>query len=222
MNTSKRTLAILIVIFLIILGVPSFYWLTHNRQDVSLPDATATTPVSHTANTLHVPAPIFSITADKGVTRKVFTSQTTSSKISFSESGQASRNPIYNISLNGKVIGNFAGTIKDNPVFSPNSAYLSFGSYTACGAGCGDFKITLVDLNNSKIISIKPPFASSNGVNPVIDSYVWNDKDSIDVTAYEVVIDETNEYGFSRTSSKEIWKYDLSKGSYSFVKVIPE
>lgn len=173
---------------------------------------------------ISIPAAIFVSTADRGALITPYKNPRTGAIVSFSESAEQSRNPVYDIEVNGKMIGNLTGYLRDNPLFSPNSSYFSFASYSVCGANCGSFSIKVIDLANKKITNIKSPYPDLPTLtgNGVIDSYKWDaDSTGVMVIAYKAE-EASNSYGYVRTTPKEVWHYDLKSDTYSKVKDLPE
>lgn len=121
------------------------------------------------------------------------------------------------------------------PLVSPAKTY-SASLYVdqSTGAGHVDYNLEVTKVNSSNgTIFVKTPPISTPGYNngsgttdiDVISSYAWNDDTSLNITSYvvyEVWNDAAKTFSYNRVSPVEVWQYDLSSGTYTFVKDLPE
>lgn len=228
---NKKSLAGLIVIVLLIIIVYIYAKETGKTGiDVSTNTPTSTSASDSTTKPIktedtdkpqtYIPVSVTGDTGNTNVAKETYKSPITNTTVSFTDLKIGSRNPSYSVMLDGKAIGEVGGYFSSVPKFSPTNAYLSFQVSSVCGANCAHSNLYLVNFASGKLFTIKPP-AISGGDFQLIDFYIWSTNGSgLDVTAYSASADDT--HGFYRTSTKQVWHYDISTGAYSLVSVIPD
>ncbi len=71
------------------------------------------------------------------------------------------------------------------------------------------------------MMEINSPHKESN---EVIESYSWHG-DALDIVSYRVTPEYTEQPAkltYYRTSSKELWRYDLTTKQYTLLETLPE
>ena len=114
---------------------------------------------------------------------------------------------------------------------SPGKIYSATLYVDQSGATNVDYDLDIVKLNgSSSTIYVKTPPISTPGykdgagatVIDVISSYDWNDDNSLDITSYVVYVGGDDTSPYHRVSPVEVWRYNLSSGTYAFIKDLPE
>ena len=218
------TKKILIAVIIVAIAIAGYY--IYKNTSKSVPE-----PVS--TETIRVPLDLSkpSETKQLGTSKTLlFTSGTAA--ISFEGSIAQARNPGSNVYLNNIKIGEVEGWGIVMGSFSSDNKYFAFKTVSICGAGCEDYNLHLIDLDNKVMLNVFPPrkeadFGGDTSnyqdeiVRPFIESYEWNQPDLLNVVTYFIGQDKENAKTY-RVSHKEEWSYNLNSKTYTFIQALPE
>lgn len=229
---NKKIIIGIAVIVVVVIGVGVFWELRPSGLN-STPQITNSLQASSTnssaSTTIRVPIDFFSTSVPLS-NLPMYTNTSTGAVISFNNFAPQAHYATEDIYLNGKDIGQIAGSLMVPFGFSPDNHYFVFR--TEQSGGCCDerFTIHVVGLSNatSSDISIVSPRQEGDwkqdGVNyptvpsTYIEPYKWNGG-TLQVIFYYIAGSGSQ---FDRISPKELWNYDLRSKQYTFVQTLPE
>ena len=106
--------------------------------------------------------------------------------------------------------------------FSPDNKYFAFRTRWLLGAGEFVFNIHVVNLETGDAIIVHPPRQPEEEVTTIslayMETYEWA-VNALNIVFYTVKL--TDE-GYLRTANKQLWRYDLESGEYTFLREIEE
>jgi|GEM_PF-4163002 len=143
-----------------------------------------------------------------------------------------SRNPTYDVLLDGVEIGEVGGQGFSQGTLSPDGAYYALRSRgtLGCAGICQHFNVDLIDVKNKKVIYVGYPpeaFSYEEGVgiidNPYIESYTWGSNGAIRLVTFLTLLEKPSENSiFYRVTPKQVWNYDIGTKKYTLVETLPE
>lgn len=147
------------------------------------------------------------------------------------EEDQNSRNPTYDVMIDGKEIGEVGGQSFSSGNFSPNKRYYIFRSRSVmgCAGTCHGVGLYVIDLKDKKVSYISYPQEGFNyqgrlaADTPFIDSYSWINEQSLRITTFLVLHPyNDNEESFYRVTPKQNWNYDTVTRKYTLLETLSE
>ena len=222
--------AVAIVVVVIVVGV---FLELHPSGLNSAPEGTSSLPPPPTSSSASttIRAPIDFLSASFPLSNlPMYTNTSTGAVISFKNFAPQAHYATEDIYLNGKDIGQIAGSSMVPFGFSPDNRYFVFRTQQSSGCCDENFTLHVIDLSNvtGNDISIPPPRQEGDwkqdGVNyptvpsTYIEPYKW-DGGTLQIIFYYIAGSGSQ---FDRISPKELWSYDLGSKQYTFVQTLPE
>lgn len=135
----------------------------------------------------------------------------------------------FEVYINGVYVGEIGGELKKNIGFSPDGAYyaVKMSLNSGCAGKCQDFKLSMIDMRNKKLISVpwpsKPPtpmqkLPFDEGETPYSENYLWHG-DTLAFTFYYL---DSYLGHYYRNSPKQVWSYDVQSAAYALVQTLAE
>lgn len=155
----------------------------------------------------------------------VYVNPVTHDVVTYEQSPIQSRNPVIDVLLNEKKIGDYAGYRLTDLRLSPTGQYVSFESTWVCGAGCTEYYVYLIDFKTGTLWSIRPPIArTGSDTNLYIESSSWiGEGNTLELTAYMTdIVDVSGTSNRMRLSHKQVWQYDLATREFTLVRELLE
>lgn len=218
----KKVLIIAIIILVLLVG--GYYWIHYMNS--------RPTPIVSSTD-IRVPVGIFD--GMEGSLSQItvpFVSTSTGETITLHQTGGTGDNLTYEAYLNGENVGEVDAGWVGFFGFSSDNKYFGIRVASTLGAAATYYGITVLDLVNKKAINIQAPSVTSSTPQPpnyetfpVIASGSWGNDDTLNVTAYMAVSDyndQTHQSTEYRISPVEVWQYNLTTGSYTFLQALLE
>lgn len=143
--------------------------------------------------------------------------------ISFKNTDQASRNPVYEVSINGKQVGQISGLHVPSASFSPDEDYFAITIAGPCGSDCISESVYVIDLQKQTMTKIDlpadqtiPDVKNFTSIETFVESFSWNESD---LRLETVGIGKRKGGGaYLQLSQEKVWQYDARSFTYSLLE----
>lgn len=137
---------------------------------------------------------------------------------------RSTRNPLMAVFENGQKLGEFAGLEVFKPLPSSDGSKAVIRSISTCGAGCIDPEVYIVDSSAKTVSRVSPArsnheYTGTDDAVYEIGSIAWANNSTLRIVGY--FANQSSE-GYFRVSPQEVWNYNVTTRSYSFVETLPE